>query len=105
MIYRREFCGSSCSKELNPVSGRLQVSHYRLNTNIRILWDHAKKNGLLSKQGPCVIDEFYIQCFDQVKSFNEVQQMVVGFENLVISMPLCNSTLPPFTQRTAQGDM
>jgi hypothetical protein len=52
-----------------------------------------------------VIDEFYIQSFDQVKSSNEVQLMVVGFENLVISMPLCNSTLPLFTQRTAEGDM
>jgi hypothetical protein len=52
-----------------------------------------------------VIDEFYIQSFDQVKSSNEVQLMVVVFENLVISMPLCNSTLPLFTQRTAEGDM
>jgi hypothetical protein len=69
------------------------------------LWDQAKKKRLLSKQGPSVIDEFYIQSFDQLKSANEVQLMVVGFENLVISIPLCNSTLPLFTHRTAEGDM
>jgi hypothetical protein len=49
MIYWRKLCGSSCSKELKPVSGRLQVSHYWLNTNTRILWGHAKQKWLLNK--------------------------------------------------------